>query len=242
MKRVVTFLIIASTCSLFQCAARAAAVYADTVDTFSGGSNFGVVDQSGGTYAGAAGMGVYDPLAVTQLDGTALALGGATGTPGSITMSFSSGFFFDGPGTDLRIIDTVDIKEGFFIEISTDGVTFYGAGSLPGSSGGISYSCSPATPCVTDVDIFDSGLSSAKYIRLTVAWFASTYGFPEGYDLDAIEAVNFVAASVPEPSDSVLFGIGVMMLPVMLGRRRHGAETPGERSPTGLIKRRSDFD
>ena len=67
--------------------AASAVPFADTVVSFTGGSGYGVTDQSGGSYSGASGAGVYDPLAITGgLDGAALGLGGETGTPGVIVV------------------------------------------------------------------------------------------------------------------------------------------------------------
>lgn len=185
--------------------ANAAPFYADTVNSFAGGTGFGVYDQSGGSYLGASGNGVYDPLAVTALDGAALALGGASGTAGQIVISFGSGSFFDGAGADLRFFDTFGAAEGFVLDISADGTNFFSVGTFPGD---FSF-CFPGAPCITDVDISGSAINSGSFLRITAHQPTSVFNYPEAYDLDAVEALNFTTTSVPEPGTILLLGLGL---------------------------------
>jgi hypothetical protein len=168
--------------------------FADTVVSFAGGTGFGVIDQSGGVHTGASGAGTFDPLAVTALDGAALGLGGASGTPGTIVMSFSTGSVTDGTGADVRFYDSFGVAEGFILDISANGINFFNVGIFPGN---FSQSCSPGSPCITDVDISPSGLTTAAFFKLTANQASSVGNFPEAYDLDAIEALNFAPAEAP---------------------------------------------
>jgi len=170
--------------------------FADTVVSFAGGTGFGVIDQSGGVYTGASGAGTFDPLAVTALDGAALGLGGASGTPGTIVMSFSTGSVTDGTGADVRFYDSFGVAEGFILDISANGFNFFNVGTFPGN---FSQNCSPGSPCITDVDISPSGLTTAAFFKLTANQASSVGNFPEAYDLDAIEALNFAPAEAPIP-------------------------------------------
>jgi hypothetical protein len=183
--------------------------FADAVTSFAGGNGFGVEDDSGGTYRGISGEGIYDPLAVTALDGAVLALGGATGTPGTITMHFSTGEVIDGAGSDLRLYDTFSFQDGFNLEISADGVSFANAFSFAGDLA--NFSCSPTSPCITDVDISGNEISVFNYLRITAAG-NSGQGFPEAYTLDAVEALNYRPASVPEPGTLALLGLAASAL------------------------------
>src|SRR5688500_3222124 len=108
---------------------------ADSVIGFTSGAGFGVEDDSNGSYTGVSGEGKYDPAAVTALDGAVLGLGGATGTPGTITMRFSTGEVIDESGPDLRFYDTHFFQDGFSLDISADGSSFTQAFFFPGDLG-----------------------------------------------------------------------------------------------------------
>nr|WP_082708954.1 PEP-CTERM sorting domain-containing protein [Marinobacterium profundum] len=187
-------------------------IYADTVNSFTGGADFAVVDGSGGNYTGASGYGVFDALAVSELDGAVLALGYDTSSIGEIVMSFSTGSIIDGAGADLRFYDSFGLSEGFMLDISLDGLTFFSVGTFTGD---LITTCSPGLPCITDVDISGAGISSASFFRITADPLSSVLFHPAGYDLDAVEALNFSAAfippvqSIPEPGSIALFGLGL---------------------------------
>ena len=196
--------------------------FADTVVSFTPGDNdspdigYGVEDNSGGTYMGLSGEGVFDARAVTALDGAVLGLGGATGTPGSITMGFSSGEVLDGAGPDLRLYDTFSFPDGFNLEISADGTNFANAFFFPGDL--LHFTCSPASPCVTDVDIAGLPVNAFSYLRITAAG-NSGQGFPEAYTLDAVEALHYRSTSVPEPGTLALLGLAAGGLAVIRQRK-----------------------
>ncbi len=192
-----------------------ATVIADTVLSFSGGVGFGVIDYSEGAYTGAVGNGVYDPLAVTSLDGAALALGGTHKEPGQIVMSFSGGSVVDGDGADIRVYDSINAPEGLFAEASLDGLTFFPLGLDNGLS---SPFCSMRSPCAAEFDLGRSELEAASIFRFSVAG-RIVLNYPQGFDLDAVEALSFVPAAldsgaralpIPEPAAVVLFGLGLL--------------------------------
>ena len=139
-----------------------------------------------------------------------------TGTPGQIVVSFSTGAVINGPGPDLRTFDTFVWSEGISVEASADGVTYFPMGSFGGNAG--DTSCSPGTPCASDFDLTPTGLTAASYFRLTVIQGNLSTGggcvtfYPECYDLDAVEALNFAAATVPLPGvlQLSLLGLGLI--------------------------------
>jgi hypothetical protein len=176
--------------------------FADSVISFTPGSDYGVDDESSGAYTGMSGEGVFDPLAVTNLDGAVLGLGGTVGTPGVIILKFTTGEVIDGSGPDLRFYDTFSFADGFTLDISTDGSSFSHAFSFAGDLG--IFTCSPSSPCTTDVDLSGSGLDVISYLRISTAG-NSGQGFPAGYTLDAVEALNFRPFPVSEPGTLALF-------------------------------------
>lgn len=188
--------------------------FADSVISFKGGTNFGVDDGIND------GEGVHNLQVVTAairaLDGTIVALGGATGTPGTLTMRFSTGEVFDGAGPDLRFYDTFSFLDGFSLDISADGLSFTHAFSFAGDLG--KFTCSLESLCATDVDISGAGLSEISYLRITAAG-NSGQGFPEAYTLDAVEALNFRSSAVPEPGILALLGLAAAALTVIRRRK-----------------------
>lgn len=195
---------------------------ADSVIGFTSGAGFGVEDDSNGSYTGVSGEGKYDPSAVTALDGAVLGLGGATGTPGTITMRFSTGEVIDESGPDLRFYDTHFFQDGFSLDISADGSSFTHAFFFPGDLG--IFECSLESPCITDVDISSTGLEAISYIRISAAG-SSAQGFPEAYTLDAAEALNFRSTVIPEPGTLALLALAGATLAVMRPRERRGGKT-----------------
>jgi len=191
-------------CLLFGAIERAEAVpFFDTVVSFSPGSGSGIYDMPG-IFPGPTGPGTYDPAAVTAHDGVILALG--SNPYGSIVLTFSSGYVIDGPGDDLKVYDSFGLTEGFSLDVSNDGNTFFTVGTFDGSTAVTeAYSFGPSF--VTSVDIAPSGLSSARFIRIIAAPVV-VFAFPEAYDLDAVEALNFV----PEPVSLLLVGLGGLAL------------------------------
>ena len=205
-------------------AGSAHAAFIDNVVSFTGGVGFGVeiADSAGSSYTGASGPNIFDPDAVTAEDGVSLALGGTSENPGTITVSFTTGSVFDGLGEDLVIFDSYGSSEGFTLEISADNVTYYTIGTFDGSTAIQQFG--PFGPTwSTFVDIAAAPIDSASFLRLTVAPLIVN-GFPQGYDLDAIFALNFRpgAVSVPEPATLALFGAGLAGL-CLIGRRRKAA-------------------
>ena len=190
--------------------------FANGVVNFTGGSGFGV---DGSAVDAENGEGLYYSGAVTALDGIILSLGGATGTPGTITMRFTGGEIIDGSGPDLRLYDTHFFLDGFNLDVSSDGTSFTHTFFFAGDVG--VFTCSPSSPCVTDVDISASGLSAASYFRITAAG-NSAQGYPEAYTLDAVEALNFRPYSISEPGTLALLGIATTcLLRVRRRERRH---------------------
>ncbi len=193
--------------------------FADSVISFTPGSDYGVDDESGGAYTGLSGENIFDPLAVTALDGAVLGLGGAVGTPGTLTMRFTTGEVIDGAGADLRLYDTFSFADGFNLDISADGANFVHAFSFAGDLG--IFTCSLAKPCITDVDISGTGLGAFSYLRIATAG-NSGQGYPAGYTLDAVEALNFRSFPVSEPGTLALFGIATAVLAVARRRKSYG--------------------
>lgn len=198
--------------------------FADSVISFVPGTDngvpdYGVDDESNGAYSGISGEGTFDPLAVTALDGAVLGLGGAVGTPGTITMRFTTGEVIDGAGADLRLYDTFSFADGFSLDVSRDGVSFSHAFSFAGDLG--IFTCSPSSPCTTDVDLSGSGLDTISYLRISTAG-NSGQGFPAGYTLDAVEALNFRSFPVSEPGTLALFGAAASALAAARRRKSNG--------------------
>lgn len=175
-----------------------AAKFFDSVIDFTPGRGSGIGIIKGSSYSGSSGAGTYDPLAVTSLDGASLGLGGAVEQPGSIILGFSDGTsLIDGDGVDLKLYDSFGVSEGFTLELGNDGFNWFNAGTFDGSSA-VTQPFLGWRTYITGVDIASAGLTSAKFIRITAAPFSLPF-FPEAYDLDAVEALNYTR--IPESND-----------------------------------------
>ncbi|MBE9116242.1 PEP-CTERM sorting domain-containing protein [Lusitaniella coriacea LEGE 07157] len=177
-----------------------AAKFFDSVINFTPGSGSGIGVINGSSYDGSNGPGTYDPFVVTSLDGASLGLGGAVEQPGSIILGFSDGSsLIDGDGVDLKLYDSFGLSEGFTLDIGNDGSNWFNVSTFDGSSA-ITQPFLDWRTYITEVDIASAGLTSAKFIRITAAPYSLPF-FPEAYDLDAVEALNY--AFIPESgSDS----------------------------------------
>ena len=197
-----------------------AATYIDTVNSFLGGTGYGVFDNSP-SYTGPSGPGTFSAAAVTSFDGAGIALGGKTGTPGRIVVSFSSGAVIDGAGADFRTFDTIGVTEGIAVEASQDGVAYFNVGT---TAGNFAQSCSFALPCASSFDLSSAGLSSARFFRLTAVQGAGcVQNYPECYDFDTLEAINFASGAVPEPSTWALLILGFGAVGGAMRRRTRSA-------------------
>jgi PEP-CTERM motif len=100
------------------------------------------------------------------------------------------------------------LSEGLTVEASQDGFSFFLVGSFPAN---FSQGCTLAAPCGTSLDLASSGLASADFFRLTALPGGCVGSYPECYDFDTLEALNFTAA-VPEPATwaMMLTGFGAI--------------------------------
>lgn len=188
-----------------------AATYVDQGTVITAGNG------SGSYGPGTGGAGVFNLFSITGRDDTGYALGGTTGTPGQVVVSFSGGMVFDGAGIDFITYDNFGLSEGLQVEGSLDGVAY----TLIGNVGAqFATLCSPGSPCASGFDLAGTGLASAKYFRLTAVQDACVSAFPECYDLDTLEAVNFAGGAVPEPASWAMLIAGFGIAGGQMRRRR----------------------
>ena len=135
---------------------------------------------------------------------------GSIGHMGSVTVDMGQTGFTDVPGDDIFLWyggfttpSYNEVLEGCRVEVSMDGLEFFFVGELP--YGGIVGS--PVAPLSRGLDISDSGLAHARYIRV---WDTGTDVDAGGLELNAIEAI-------PEPMTLSLLALGGL---AMLRRRR----------------------
>jgi len=145
-------------------------------------------------------------------DGALAQFDNVGGTPGSVTVGFNSSLtIIDGAGDDFKIYlgdFTVVENELFETFISNNGIDFVSLGVT-----------APTTvvdelPEMVSFDLFGSGLSEARQIRILNSTVVDAHAF-EGPDLDAIEALNFNIArstAIPEPATLLLVASGLLGL------------------------------
>lgn len=174
-------------CRVPQVACEPAQAYADAVITFNQGTkkNGTPVDanRSNPAFALGAPQSLGTPFDNPVVPSSFFSLGFKQGTTtgGSIVVEFTDNIIVDGPGNDLRAWEvtggTSYPVEKVKIEVSQDGSTWYTAATNLNRD--------------AEADLAGSGLSWAKYVRLTdvsdVALFEAT---ADGYDLDAFSALN----------------------------------------------------
>ncbi len=102
--------------------------------------------------------------------------GVSLGHGGSIVLHFVDNLLVDGAADDLRVYEDRGAAETVLVEVSADGVGFVALGEGTGTA---------------SFDLAISGVAQASFVRITdVSW--ATGAPAAGYDLDAVEALNFV--------------------------------------------------
>lgn len=102
---------------------------------------------------------------------------------------------------DLWIFEVGPNIEDTFVDISMDGLNWFGVGKVFGSTAGI------------DIDAF--GFTSADlfgFVRLTddILQGGSGAGGTVGADIDAVGAITTVSTPIPEPITSALLAVGLL--------------------------------
>ena len=127
--------------------------------------------------------------------------GGSIGHLGAVVVDMGAAGFHDTPGDDIFLwfggwTDTgyYEVVEGLIVEASIDGSQFHFVGELP--KGNNVYA--PVPPFKSPMDLAASGLSHARYLRISDTGTDRTYA---GLELNAIEAV-------PEPATVFMLGLG----------------------------------
>ena len=184
--------------------ATAATIVADTViDYFNSGANpaFPAPSSYGGTFPGS--FPVLVPL-THATDGNATTF---VSLPiGSyLTLGFSSGFVFDGPGLDIFVSEVGGATETANVFVSSDsGLTF----TLLGVA---------TTATVSGFDLasigYTSNVNAVKIVGL------DNFGGSPGFDLAFVQGLEGSSVRVPEPASLALLGIGLAGLGAMRRRK-----------------------
>jgi hypothetical protein len=182
--------------------------FADTVVSYTVGPGGVTVPNQGALNA----LGLPDYTGagcVSQAACTYVSLGDG----GSIVLRFTDNLLTgsNSSALDLWIFEVGPDVEDQFVEISTDGVTWFPVGAVGGATAGV------------DIDAF--GFTQADqfgYVRLTDDPDKDEQvGFSVGADIDAVGAISTVRRPIPEPATLGLLGGALAAL--ALRRRRNPA-------------------
>ncbi len=150
----------------------------------------------------AATLGVPNYVGGSTCDGTQACAFASLGDGGSITLRFTDNLLTgsDSSALDLWVFEVGDDVEDTFVEISTDGATWFSVGKVFGSTAGI------------DLDAFGFGAANRfSYVRLTDDGNEGDQTGPSvGADIDAVGAIS--TQIVPEPNGASLLGFGLATL------------------------------
>lgn len=144
------------------------------------------------------------------------------GDGGSIVLRFVDNKLTgsDSTARDLHIFEVGPDVEDTFVDISKDGITWYGVGKV---------FCATSS---VDIDAFGWGKSDVfEYVRLTDDGAeGGQSGITVGADIDAVGAISSVATPVPEPGTWLMLLSGMAGVAGLAARRRRcaGLRTMGK--------------